>query len=136
MAAVLDPDRLLSNCCCSSLGFASAPSRVSDVHQSKYPEAILEVTKMTATRWTVRGISIETADAVRNVAWETGGSLGEIVTLCIKFGLPEARRHLEEMMAGESDLDDVLQRLTQIANQFGAVHPPVIEHNGSPSKHR
>ena len=34
-------------------------------------------------RWIIRGIPTETADAVRNLGFETGSSLGEILTLCI-----------------------------------------------------
>ena len=45
------------------------------------PNAMLEKARMTAIRWIVRGIPIETADAVREVACETGGSLGEILSL-------------------------------------------------------
>ena len=46
-------------------------------------------------RWTIRGIHTETADAVRDVADETGRTIGDVVMQCVQHGLPEARRCLE-----------------------------------------
>jgi len=45
-------------------------------------------------RWTVRGIREETADAVRNLAYDANTTLGETLELCIDLGLAKAREHL------------------------------------------
>ena len=52
-------------------------------------------------RWTIRGIQSGVADAVRELAFESGCSLGEVVMLCIQHGLPEARRDLNAASANE-----------------------------------
>jgi hypothetical protein len=46
-------------------------------------------------RWTIRGIQTGMADAVRELAYESDCTLGEVVMLCIQHGLSEARRHLD-----------------------------------------
>jgi len=87
---------------------------------------------MTTIKWTVRGIPIETADAVREVACETATTLGQIVVLCVKFGLPEARRYLDEASIGTGECRDILERLKQIARESSASFPPPdVENNGS-----
>jgi hypothetical protein len=48
-------------------------------------------------RWTIRGVNPEAIRAIQQVQAETGVCLGEIVSACIKLGLPEARRRLEQM---------------------------------------
>lgn len=50
-------------------------------------------------RWTIRGIEPGKADAVRDLAYETGSTLGEVLMLCIQHGLPKARRHLNAASA-------------------------------------
>ena len=55
-------------------------------------------------RWTIRGISQETANAVREVADATGTTLGEVVTLCVGISLAEAQCRLEAERAKEDEL--------------------------------
>lgn len=69
-------------------------------------------------RWTIRGIPTDTADAVRDVAFETGSTLGDVVMLCVRYGLPEARRHLEAKYAEESELDALLREIRQTTSEI------------------
>jgi hypothetical protein len=64
-------------------------------------------------RWTIRGIPTDTADAVRDVAAEFACTLGVVLALCVKHGLPEARRCLQADYEGEVGLDALLSELRQ-----------------------
>lgn len=64
-------------------------------------------------RWTIRGIPTDTADAVRDAAFETGSSLGEVLVLCVQHGLPEARRQLEAEYAKQDELGILLNDVKQ-----------------------
>ena len=57
-------------------------------------------------RWTIRGIEPYTADAVRDVAYETGSTLGQVLKLCVDIGLTEARRRLEAEIEAEWNSTD------------------------------
>ena len=67
-------------------------------------------------RWTVRGIQTGMADAVRDLAFESGCTLGEVLMLCIQYGLPEARRHLEAESAKEMEFNSLLRETRRIAD--------------------
>lgn len=66
-------------------------------------------------RWTLRGINPKMADAVRDVSAETGSTLGEVVELCVMYGLAEARRHLADDAARESELNSLVRALKRDA---------------------
>jgi hypothetical protein len=69
-------------------------------------------------RWTIRGISNDAADAVRNLAFETGSTLGDIVMLCIQHGLSEARRHLEAEAAEKREFNSPLWEINRIVDDI------------------
>ena len=64
-------------------------------------------------RWTVREIPVGTADAVRDLAYATGTTLGNVVRLCVEIGLPEARRRLAAEHASDGELDTMQQTVKQ-----------------------
>lgn len=66
-------------------------------------------------RWTLRGIDPKVADAVRDVAAETGCNLGEVVQLCIRYGLAEARRYLGHESTRENELISLVRELKRNA---------------------
>jgi hypothetical protein len=45
-------------------------------------------------RWTVRNVSEDAVRAVQELAANSGASLGEVLTACIKLGLDQARARL------------------------------------------
>ena len=69
-------------------------------------------------RWTIRGIQTGMADAVRDLAFDSGSTLGDVLMLCIHYGLPEARRHLEAECAKEGDLNSSLSEINRIAGEI------------------
>jgi hypothetical protein len=63
------------------------------------------------------------ADAVRDLAFESSCTLGEAVMLCIRYGLPEARRHLEMESATEGELNSSLSEINRIADEIRKAFP-------------
>lgn len=74
-------------------------------------------------RWTIRGIQTGMADAVRDLAFESGRTLGEVVMLCIRYGLPKARRHLEAGCTLETEFDSSLREIEEIAKGIRKIFP-------------
>lgn len=73
-------------------------------------------------RWTIRGIPSETADAVRDLAYETGSSLGEVLTLCVRHGLLKTRNHLEAEANQENEIDALLREIKDVAEAIQVAH--------------
>jgi hypothetical protein len=78
-------------------------------------------------RWTIRGIPTDTADAVRDVAFETGSTLGDVVMLCVQYGLSEAQRRLEADNSKEtevsSSISEIHQMIDEIRRAFSLPNP-------------
>lgn len=75
-------------------------------------------------RWTIRGVSNDTADAVREVASETGSTLGEVIRLCVHHGLPETSRQLAAECATESAaILAEINRITGVIRDAFALRP-------------
>ena len=66
-------------------------------------------------RWTLRGIDPKVADAVRDVSAETGSTQGEVIQLCIKYGLAEACRYLGYESTRENELISLVRELKRNA---------------------
>jgi len=58
------------------------------------------------------------ADAVRDLASETGSKLGAVLMLCIQYGLPEARRHLEAEYAEDTEFNSSLSEINRIVGEI------------------
>lgn len=69
-------------------------------------------------RWTIRGISTDAADAVRDVASETGSTLGYVVVLCVRYGLSEAQRHLEAENYREAEVSSSISEINKMIDEI------------------
>jgi hypothetical protein len=66
-------------------------------------------------RWTVRGIQTGMADAVRDLAFESGCTVGQVLMSCIQHGLPGARRHLAAEQAESTEFNSSHLDIKRIA---------------------
>lgn len=74
-------------------------------------------------RWTIRGIPDEMAAKVRNVAYETRSTLGEVVALCVDIAIDEARRRLNSNANGDPLLKDLRELRSRLAQLCHIVNP-------------